>query len=297
MKSWPDRLGLTCLAVGAVTRDLYGSAVEIGGSAYYAARVFAALGAVSRVATRTRPEILRGAQLAGIDCRSKESEDAALFVNEYGANGARSQWVESAAPRIAPEDLPDGWCTADALFLCPVLGEVPLTPWLDAVRARRVGLGVQGFLRAAEPGLPLGSRRRVVPARFTPDATALARVDAAFLSEEDLALATPDLLDRLRASIDFVALTRGGNGARIFHDGGVHEIGVYATESVDPTGAGDAFAAACLLALAAGEEPLAAARLGAAAASIIIEGVAGSQLHRVAEARQRVLEIPTVGEP
>jgi 1D-myo-inositol 3-kinase len=291
MKGWPDRSGLTCLSVGAVTRDRYGSAIEIGGSAYYAARVFAALGAVSRVATRTHTEILCGVQLAGIDCRAPEGDDAALFTNEYGAAGARSQWVESAAPRIAPDDLSGGWRTADALFLCPVLGEVPLAPWLDAVRARIVGLGVQGFLRAAEPGPPFGTRRRVVPARFAPGAAALARVDAAFLSEEDLALAAPDLLDRLRASIGFVALTRGASGARIFCDGGVAEIGVYAIEAVDPTGAGDAFAAACLLALASGADPLDAARLGAAAASIVVEGVAGSQLGRIAEARNRARRI------
>jgi sugar/nucleoside kinase (ribokinase family) len=297
MKGWKERSGLTCLAVGAVTRDRYGSAIEIGGSAYYASRVFAALGAVSRVATRTRPEILGCAQLVGIDCHCREGGDAALFTNEYGADGARSQWVESAAPRIAPDDLPEEWRAADALFLCPVLGEVPLAPWLDAVGARRVGLGVQGFLRAPEPGPRLGSRRRVVPAPFAPDAAALARVDAAFLSEEDLALATPDLLDRLRASIGFVALTRGANGARVYCDGGVAEIGVYPTTAVDPTGAGDAFAAACLLALAAGEDPLASARLGAAAASIVVEGGAGSQLHRVAEAFERAVEIPIVASP
>jgi len=291
MNSGPYGTGLGCLAVGAITRDRYGSTIEIGGSAYYAARVFSGLGAVSRVATRTLLALLERGDLAGIECRCRTGDGAALFTNAYGSDGARSQWVEAAAPEIAPGDLPDAWSAPDVLFLCPVLGEVPLGPWLLATRARRVGLGVQGFLRAAEPGPPGGSRRRVVPAAFDPDPEILSRVDAAFLSEEDLALAAPDLLDRLRASINFVALTRGDDGARVYCDGGIAEIGVYPTTAIDPTGAGDAFAAACLFALAAGEDPLDAARLGAAAASIVVEGIAGSQLHRGSEARERARRI------
>jgi 1D-myo-inositol 3-kinase len=286
-----DSSRLVCLAAGAVTRDRYGHSIEVGGSAYYAARVFEGLGAISRIATRTHPALLRVAQLAGIDCRSPAGGEAALFVNTYGADGARSQWIEEPAPEIAPDDLPDAWRTADALLLCPVLGEVPLGPWLFAARARVVGLGVQGFLRAAEPRRTGESRRRVVPAPFAPDPELLSRADAAFLSEEDLALAAPDLLDRLRASVRFVALTRGADGARIYRDGGTAEVGVYPTTAVDPTGAGDAFAAACLFALATGADPIDAARLGAAAASIVVEGVAGSQLGRIGEARDRVARI------
>lgn len=288
----PARSPLACLAVGAVTRDRYGSAVEVGGAAYYAARVFSGLGAAARVATRTHPSLLARGELAGIDCRCRAGDDAALFINTYGEDGARSQWVESAAPEIGPGDLPDAWGAPDALFLCPVLSEVPLAPWLSAARARLVGLGVQGFLKAAGPGAP-GSRRPVVRAAFDPGPELLSRVDAAFLSEEDLSLASPDLLDRLRASVGFVALTRGANGARIYRDGGVAEIGIYPTVAVDPTGAGDAFAAACLFALVAGADPIESAKLGAAAASIVIEGVAGSQLHRVGEALDRARKIPT----
>jgi sugar/nucleoside kinase (ribokinase family) len=56
---------------------------------------------------------------------------------------------------------------------------------------------------------------------------------------------------------------------------------------LDPTGAGDVFAAAMLLALAAGQAPADAARLGAAAASIVVEGVGGEALGRIGEAWER----------
>ena len=261
-----------CLAVGAITRDRYGDGIAVGGSAFYAARVLAGLGAAPRVVANAPPE--------------------PVFVNEYPARSARRQWVDAEAAPIRPEGLEAAWRDVDAMFLCPVLGEVPLAPWLDAVRARWVGLGVQGFLRAAGPAPAGAARRPVVSAAFHPEPALLSRIDAAFLSEEDLALAAPDLLERLRASVRLVFLTRGEQGARIFGDGGVADVGVYSTIAVDPTGAGDSFAAACLLALASGADPVEAARLGAAAASIVVEGVAGACLDRIGEARERAREVP-----
>lgn len=279
--------GLRCLAVGAITEDRYGGELRIGGSAYYAARVFSALGAAPLIVTNAPAAISEGGGLEGIDLFFAGSEPAPLFVNEYPGGGPRRQWVERAAGAITPERLPASFGDVDALFLCPVLGEVPPEPWLRRVRARAVGVGLQGFLRSVEPGAPGASRRRVVPARPAFDPSRLAGTHAAFLSEEDLALAAPDLLDDLRATIPLVFLTRGEDGARIFRDGGLAEIGVFPTRAIDPTGAGDAFAAACLLALAEGADPEGAARLGAAAASIVIEGVAGACLARVGEARAR----------
>jgi hypothetical protein len=261
-----------CLAVGAITRDRYGDAIAIGGSSYYAARVFMGLGAAPFVVANDAPE--------------------PVFVNEYAEGADRRQWIERGAAPILPDGLPAAWRDVDVMFLCPVLGEVPLAPWLGAVRARWTGMGLQGFLRAPEPAVPGEVRRRVVPAAFEPEPALLARADAVFLSEEDLALAPAGLLDALRASVRLVFLTRGEDGARIFTDAGARDVGVYRTAAVDPTGAGDSFAAACLLALASGADPVDAARLGAAAASIVVEGVAGACLPRIGEAKERAARVP-----
>jgi sugar/nucleoside kinase (ribokinase family) len=47
-----------------------------------------------------------------------------------------------------------------------------------------------------------------------------------------------------------------------------------------------------LLALARGEEPVAAARLGAAVASIVVEGRGGEALARLGEAPERAKRVP-----
>jgi 1D-myo-inositol 3-kinase len=282
---------LRCLAVGAITEDRYGQELRIGGSAYYAARVFSALGAAPLAATNAPREMAGREELASVELFFAGDEPAPVFVNEYAGRSGRRQWIERAASEIAPRELPESWSDVDALFLCPVLGEVPPEPWLRRVRARVVGVGMQGFLRAAGPEAAGGSRRPVVPARPAMEVSTIRGAHAAFLSEEDLALAAPDLLDDLRASIPLVFLTRGEAGARIFREGGVTEIGVFPTRAVDPTGAGDAFAAACLLALTEGADPESAARLGAAAASIVVEGVAGECLSRIGEGRARAVRV------
>jgi adenosine kinase len=77
-----------------------------------------------------------------------------------------------------------------------------------------------------------------------------------------------------------VARTRGGQGSDLHIDGGVHRIPVAPAEQViDPTGAGDAYIAGLLTGLRAGRSPEVAGRMGALAASYVIERQ-GPQGHR-----------------
>jgi adenosine kinase len=77
-----------------------------------------------------------------------------------------------------------------------------------------------------------------------------------------------------------VARTRGGQGSDLHIDGGVHRIPVApAEEVIDPTGAGDAYIAGLLTGLRAGRSPEVAGRMGALAASYVIERQ-GPQGHR-----------------
>ena len=76
--------------------------------------------------------------------------------------------------------------------------------------------------------------------------------------------------------------------------GRTRRVGAYPTREVDPTGAGDVFAAAMLLALSRGADPVDAARHGAAAASVVVEGVGGEALPRVGEAPGRAARVPVL---
>ena len=69
-----------------------------------------------------------------------------------------------------------------------------------------------------------------------------------------------------------VALTRGRHGSELHVDGAVHAVPVaVAAHVVDPTGAGDGYLAGLLTGLRAGRDPEAAARMGALAATYVVE--------------------------
>jgi len=79
-------------------------------------------------------------------------------------------------------------------------------------------------------------------------------------------------LDQIISSVPIVAVTDGENGCTIYEGGSSFRLGVFPSNTVDPTGAGDTFAAGMSLGLGLGWSTLDAARLGTAAASVIVEG-------------------------
>lgn len=284
----PEREGLiTALAVGHVTHDRYGRALRAGGCAFYAARVFGALGAHARVATAVGHNFARSDELAGLSVSASRGGKTVTFVNHYAPDGTRVQYVEGWAPPVEPDQVCSRWLRSRVVFLAPVLGEVDLDLWRRAVRPDVLGIGIQGLVKTAGPHLFVGaSARTVVPRPWYPESAQLEGVDAAFLSVEDLE-GQPGLLTRLVRLVPVVVLTSGRNGCDVFVRRRVAHVDACPARAVDPTGAGDTFAAAFLFALAAGAETLRAARLGAAAAAIVVEGRASDRLDRVHRAFER----------
>lgn len=275
------------LVAGHVTLDAYPGGLAPGGSAYYAGRTYLALGAAVRVATAAGPDFPRAA-LDGAEVDVAPSPVTTTFENAHGPAG-REQRVSAVAPALDAARLPSAWLACDLLHLAPVVGEVALGSWLAASRARFVGIGVQGWVRAVLRGGEVAQ-----PAwRFSPED--LAGVEAACVGEDDLVGQGGDLVARLARAVPVVAFTRGASGCELFAGGRTAHVGTYPAREVDPTGAGDAFSAGFFLALAGGADPVEAARLGAAAASVVVEGRAGAALDRVArEASQRVSAVPVL---
>ena len=278
---WAPRV----LVCGQVTLDRFGEALVPGGSVYYAGRAHAALGARVQVATVAGPDSGALGALEGLEVALAPAPCTTVFANHYAPDGTRTQRVEAVAPALAPAVLPPDWRAPDLLHLAPVLREVDLQAWRAAVGARFVGIGVQGWVRAVDAG------GRVHQPPWSVGARELAGVDAACVGEDDLR-GQGDLLERLAAAVPVVAFTHGARGCELLLRGRTRRVGVYATHEVDPTGAGDVFSAGFFLALARGADPLDAARLGAAAASIVVEGRGGQTLPRVGEAPGRSAQVP-----
>jgi sugar/nucleoside kinase (ribokinase family) len=280
------------LVVGDVTLDVAGDAQVSGGSAYYAAHALAGLGADVRVLTRAGPELPEGvfrvrssADAPGsIEALSVPAPATVVFGNFVFRGTLRRQRVVGTEPPLDASALPDAWRTADLVLLAPVLGELDPAEFVRSVRAATVGVCVQGLVRDVREGF-------VVPRRLEPDAAALGGIHVAFLGDDE-ADGQPDLADALAALVPIVAWTHGARGSEVRARGRTVRAGVHPAREVDPTGAGDVYAAAFLLALARGGSLEEAVRLGAAAASIVVEGQGGDALSRVGEAFTRAAAVP-----
>ena len=77
----------------------------------------------------------------------------------------------------------------------------------------------------------------------------------------------------VRLGVKVAIETRGGEGAQIRYAGGRMIVPAYAGETVDTTGAVDAFIAGFFSAYAFGESVESSAALGSAAASAVVETV------------------------
>lgn len=270
------------ITVGHVTHDRYGDDIVAGGCAFYAARTQAALGADVHLITAVGADFACDDALAGLTIDVTRGGLTTLFTNLYPAGALRVQRIEATAPPIAPPPrLPD----AALVHLAPVLQEVDLAAWVAAAGDRPVAIAVQGWIKDRGPG------ETVVQTPWQVDGALLARVAFAACGEEDL-VDQGDLLDRLCRHVPIVAFTHGKRGCDVIVRGRTTKVGIYPhAVEVDPTGAGDTFAAGFFLGLAEGRDPVAAAKLGAAAASVVVEGRGGATLGRVGEAHARVAQI------
>jgi bifunctional ADP-heptose synthase (sugar kinase/adenylyltransferase) len=281
----------TALVVGHVTHDRFDQRVRAGGSAFYAAKTTRALGARARLVSTVGVDFERYEELRGLEMLLTVRDRTTTFENSYEAGRPRIQRVGAVGAAVTPRSLPPEWRKADVLFLAPVIGEVDVPNWLDTIDAPIVGLGLQGVLKG--PGERNGSSRSIVPRPFELADEVLARVTVAFLSDEDVVeLASLDLLDRLRRVVPTVVLTEGARGSRLWTRSGTYRVGTFPVVSRDPTGAGDVYAAAFLVAMSEGARPGDAALLASAAASVVIEEEGGIALERLGNCRERAAAVP-----
>ena len=107
---------------------------------------------------------------------------------------------------------------------------------------------------------PQGSMRewdqegKITPAPWLEASYMLPQANAAVISEEDVGFDL-DTIYRMAASVPVLAVTRGDHGADIYYEGKIINIPTPQVPEIDPTGAGDIFAAAFFTQLAALRRP------------------------------------------
>jgi sugar/nucleoside kinase (ribokinase family) len=253
---------LDYLIIGHVTQDRVDSKLVLGGTATYAALTARNLGQRVGVLTSAAFESGLVDVLHGIQVARLPAQQTTRFVNTY-VGGDRQQHIEAQAAPLSADHLLPEWRTAPIVHLAPIAAE--LQPDLvNAFAEALVGVTPQGWMRAWDEA---GSIRAVPWACAE---SLLPRADVVILSEQDV----PDsaLIDRYAELARLLVVTRGERGASVYHAGDCQHLAAFrARRQVDPTGAGDVFAAAYLVRLRKTGDPYTSADFANCVASFAVE--------------------------
>jgi sugar/nucleoside kinase (ribokinase family) len=224
--------------IGHLSRDVVaGGEPQIGGGPWHAARALCALQADALLIAKCGVEDERmfraRLETTGMPFRLLVGERTTAFSFSYDGAGVRTMSVDAIGDPWRPDELRG--VEADWLQVAPLLrGEFAELP------RGRVLLDGQGIVRVAAPG-PLRLEAGPVPEG----------VEILKLAEEEAAVLGP-------VDVPELVVTHGAHGATV---NGVLVEGDPVDR--DPTGAGDMFGAAYLVARSSGAEPVEAGRSAA----------------------------------
>ncbi|HJW83159.1 MAG TPA: PfkB family carbohydrate kinase [Anaerolineae bacterium] len=267
------------VAIGHICRDVAPAGALLGGSVTYASLTAVALGWEAVVITNAQPEVDLPSP-RGIDWRRIPSERTTTFENIYSPAG-RTQILHAWAGPIRSGDIQADWLRADVVHLAPIADEID-PALLDRLDGALVGATPQGWLRQWD------AAGRVAPRDWDQAETILRRVDAVVLSLDDVA-GDWARIEHWAGQARVLVATQGRDGCTVYAAGQRKQAPAPLTPVVDPTGAGDIFAAAFFTWLCASRDPMAAAQFAncLAARSVTRRGLAGVPTsHEVKDCRE-----------
>lgn len=271
------------LVLGHVAKDIAPDGHTIGGTVTYSAVTAQRLGLNAAIVTAADRAfgVEVQAALPGIAVHTRISAQSTTFQNTY-TDGGRVQSLLGHADCLTLGDVPEAWRSAHIVHLGPVAQEV------DTALARQfpgslVALTPQGWLRQWD-----GTGR--VRMRLWDEAPEiLPHVDVLVLSEEDLN-GNAGLMDEYARLTRIAVLTQGPRGCVVFTQGMERQIPGFPVPEVDPTGAGDVFAAAFLVRLQERQDPFQAARFANATASFCVQAPGVTGIPTRAQVEERLSE-------
>ncbi len=271
------------LVVGHLVQDKVAGGYRLGGTAAYASLTAHRLGLRTAILTRAAADLDLSSLPPDIEVYRLPSPQTTVFENIY-SGGHRTQYVWARAQAIAASDVPPELAAARIVLLGPVVAEVE-DGVAQSFPQSLVAVGAQGWLRtfAADGRVGQLSPRQWQPRLLLRHARAL------FVSEEDLPPAeTEETLARWTAQVPILFFTLGYRGSRLWSDGRWQNVPAFPAREVDPTGAGDVFAAAFLARYLETDDVAQASLFAAAAAAVSVEAVGTAGAPSRAEVEERL---------
>ncbi len=247
------------LLIGHITVDLTPRGPVIGGSVSYAALTARAMGLKVGIVTEFGNE-LPLTDLDGIQIISGNSTRSTTFENVYTPDG-RIQYLRFAAPKINFDLVPEIWKKSKIIHIAPVAQEVNAQLPAD-FHPELLGLTPQGWMRVWD------EKGRVSPCKWD-DIPAVNKSGAVVFSVEDIGR-DEEVIELLSHNSRVLAVTEGAMGVRLFWHGDSRRFRPPMVTELDPTGAGDIFAASFFVRLLNTRDPWEAARFANRMAAISV---------------------------
>src|ERR1051326_9090166 len=235
-----DSRGIDYLLLGHVTVDrLDEKRVGMGGTGTYAALPARNMGARVGVHTSAAYEpglidILRSVLVARVP-----ADYTTCFVNDY-SSGRRLQTIESVAEKLTYDQILPEWRNPPVVHLGPLCQEID-TSIVERFARSLIGVTPQGWMRGWEED---GIVRAI---EWADAARVLRKAAVVVISEDDVA--DKAIIKDWANNARMLVVTLGERGCDVYRQGGgepFHSPAFKSADEVDPTGAGDVFAAAFL---------------------------------------------------
>ncbi len=244
------------LTIGHICKDVTPDGWVFGGTATYASRTARALGCEVTIVTSAEAGLDLRPAVLDIDLIQSPSNYTTTFENIY-TDHSRRQILHAIANRLDPNlikvlELAQGAAPIDIVHFAPIAQEIDRT-WLDRVRDTFIGVTPQGWLREWDEA------GHVSYCEWTHAEEVLRKATATVFSIEDVH-DDEALIKRWATWARLLVVTRGALGCTVYYDGVVTDLPARNEIEVDPTGAGDIFAAAFFMRLKQTGSPLTAAR-------------------------------------
>ena len=204
------------------------------------------------------------------------AESSTTFRNIYTPEG-REQYVTDFAEELDFSLIPKSWLMARILHFGPIAREITLPNEFPAALEGSIAYSLQGWLRNWDDQggvYPIDLDQEIIPIRPG---------SAGFLSLEDLGF-DQSRLSRIKRTFPVLVLTKGKDGAEIYHGDEMIRIPAEPVDEIDPTGAGDIFAAGFMIYWVIREK------------SIREAGMMASKLAGLSISRPGLEGIPTIAE-
>jgi sugar/nucleoside kinase (ribokinase family) len=205
-----------------------------GGSVTYAARVAEALGYRVAIVTSVASDLDLESAFPSMAVENIPTGTTTTFENFY-KDGRRQQKIYTVASSIQRKHIPSSWIRAPIVHLGPIANEID--PSIISLFSNSiVGVTPQGWLRRWDES------GQVTSSEWPEAHDVLPMAAAVILSEEDLP--DPSMIEVYRERARLLVLTEQAGGCTVHCRGESRHFPAPKVIEVNPTGAGDSFAAA-----------------------------------------------------